>query len=302
MKTTKRIQSLLPLKTLIIPVLTIAILAGCQYTSEKEKLQQENALLQNQLMETESVVNNLMQSFGEVEANLALIKEKEGLIAMESENEKLEKKDKIMKDILAINRLMEENRSKISDLQQQLSKSGLKIANFEKKLQNLLAQLDGKEKDIVKLKDDLVARDFQIALLNTTVDTLHHHIEAQTSQLTAQSSEISDMDKALHAYYFTEGTYQELKEKGVIEKEGWTPWGGKKIELNENLTAENFTQIDKRETTTIPINAKKAVVISEHPEGTYEFEKDPDGLIASLEITNPDEFWKISRYLVVEVK
>jgi len=108
--------------------------------------------------------------------------------------------------------------------------------------------------------------------------------------------------KQLNTYYFTEGTYEELKEKGVIEKEGWVPFKGKVVELNENLPTENFTAIDKREMTSIPIHAKKAAIISEHPEGTYEFERNEEGLIASLQIKNPDEFWKISKYLVVEVK
>ena len=303
MKATNRNQLLHTVKGIFILILPIALITGCQ-DSEKETLRQENETLISQLTQTESTVNELMQSFGEVEANLAVIKEKEGLIAMDSDNpeQNIGKKERIMKDIYAINMLMEENRKKIADLQQQLSKSGLKIANFEKKMKTLLAQLDEQEKDLVKMKDNLTAKDFQIAILNTTVDTLQHHITDQSSQISAQTSEIQFMDLALNTSYFTEGTYQELKEKGVIEKEGWTPWGGKKIEVNENLSKDNFTEIDKRETTSIPIKAKKAIIISEHPEGTYEFEKDEEGLIASLEIKNPDEFWKISRYLVVEVK
>jgi hypothetical protein len=296
-------NKLFTMSLVFISFLSLTVFSGCQH-SENEALKQENMQLQRQLTQTETVVNQLMASFSEVEANLSLIKEKEGLIAMDSDNPELnlEKKDKILSDIRAINTLMDENRNKIADLQQQLSKSGLKIANFDKKVKLLLAQLDEKEKDLVQLKDNLTAKDFEIALLNTTMDTLTGQVSTQTQQILAQASEIQNMDKALNASYFTGGTYQELKEKGIIEREGWTPWGGKKVELNENLSKDNFTEIDKRETTTIPIHAKKAVVVSEHPEGTYEFEKNAEGLIASLEIKNPDEFWKISKYLVVEVK
>jgi len=106
----------------------------------------------------------------------------------------------------------------------------------------------------------------------------------------------------LFTTYYTEGTYQELKEKGVIANDGWTPWDGRKLELNENLSPRAFTEIDKRETKSIPVNSKKASLVSDHPEGSYTFQKNEEGMIASLEIKNPDEFWKISDYLVLEVK
>ena len=89
---------------------------------------------------------------------------------------------------------------------------------------------------------------------------------------------------------------------GVVDNIGWTPWGGRKVVLNDNLSKNDFMAIDKRNTTSIPINSKKANLVSDHPEGSYEFEKSDEGLIASLEIKNPDDFWSISKYLVVEVK
>ncbi|HXH19326.1 MAG TPA: hypothetical protein VNJ07_09615 [Chitinophagales bacterium] len=302
MKTIKNLPSLI-LGMWLFAAVALTGLSGCN-EAERKALKAENEQLKNQLAQTETTVNDLLQTFNEVENNLTSIKEKEGMISMESENAEMtaDRKSRILSDIQAINTLMDENRKKISGLQEQLSKSGLKIANFEKKMKTLLAQLDEKEKDIAKLKDELTTKDFQIASLNSRVDTLATQVEEQASQIIAQTARITDMDKQLNTYYFTEGTYQELKEKGVIEKEGWTPWTGKIIEVNENAGKENFTEIDKRETKSIPINARKAVIISEHPEGTYEFEKNEEGLIASLEITNPDEFWRMSRYLVVEVK
>ena len=298
MNNTSKFQWPLPYPGIIL-ILSSLILAGCQQIEKDiqiKKLQEETYQLKGQLMETETVVNDLLKTFDEVEANLTLIKEKEGLLAVDSKNpEKLEKKDRVLKDILVINKLMTKNREKMSDLQRQLSRSGLTIAGFQQKLSQLQAQLDKKEKDIQKLKDDLTSKDFQIANLTLSFDTLNRQMENQ-------SMTIQQLDKTLHTHYFTEGTYRELKEREVVKKSGWMPRGGKKVDLNESVTEADFTKIDTRETTTIPINSKKAVVVSEHPEGTYEFEKGQNGLIASLEITQPDEFWKISKYLVVQVK
>lgn len=38
-----------------------------------------------------------------------------------------------------------------------------------------------------------------------------------------------------------------------------------------------------------------------HPNGSYAFEKDDEGLL-TLKITNPQEFWSVSKYLVIQVK
>ena len=41
--------------------------------------------------------------------------------------------------------------------------------------------------------------------------------------------------------------------------------------------------------------------ITTHPAGSYELVKDDKGQL-TLKITNPKEFWSVSRYLVIQVK
>lgn len=300
--TTKFETALKRLGLLVIPVALLAT-TGCNQ-KELETAQQQNMELQQQLTQTETTINELMQTFNDVEANLVEIQTREGLINMDASGEKMStnKKDKILSDIQSINKLMEENRAKIADLQEKLKKSGLKVANLDKKLQLLITQLNDKEKDLEALKQELTTRDFTIASLNSKVDTLNTTVTTQGNMITYQTSQIDSLDKELYTTYYTEGTYDELKERGVIEKDGWTPWDGRKLEVKGELAKEKFTEIDKRETTSIPVNAKKANLVSEHPEGSYTFNKNEDGMIASLEIKNPEEFWKVSDFLVVEVK
>jgi len=42
-------------------------------------------------------------------------------------------------------------------------------------------------------------------------------------------------------------------------------------------------------------------LLTSHPEGSYELKKDDKGQL-TLVITNPNKFWSVSRYLVIEVK
>jgi hypothetical protein len=69
--------------------------------------------------------------------------------------------------------------------------------------------------------------------------------------------------------------------------------------LKNNLNSSNFTRINYSETTSIPINCKKINIISTHPEKAFLLIKDHQ-LIKNLYITDPIEFWRISKYLIIE--
>jgi hypothetical protein len=47
--------------------------------------------------------------------------------------------------------------------------------------------------------------------------------------------------------------------------------------------------------------SKRAELLTTHPAGSYELVKDAKGQL-TLKITNPTEFWSVSRYLVIQVK
>lgn len=78
-------------------------------------------------------------------------------------------------------------------------------------------------------------------------------------------------------------------------------WFGRTKSLDEDFNEGEFRTIDTRETTTIPVNAKKVELLTKHPTGSYELEKE-DELVTYLHITDPEEFWKANKYLVLEVK
>ena len=57
-----------------------------------------------------------------------------------------------------------------------------------------------------------------------------------------------------------------------------------------------------RKLKSIPVNSKEAKLITSHPSSSYELVRDKDNKIASIDIKDPDQFWKISKYAVVEIK
>ena len=92
-----------------------------------------------------------------------------------------------------------------------------------------------------------------------------------------------------------------MKAKGLLTKEGGFIGLGKTESLTGNFPENSFVQIDITQTTTISFDAKSVKLITEHPTGSFEFMRDPDKRFKSLEIKDPAQFWKVSKYAVVEI-
>ena len=105
----------------------------------------------------------------------------------------------------------------------------------------------------------------------------------------------------MHKAYYASGSYKELKEKGVLAKEGGFLGLGQNTTLSSNVDNEDFTQIDITKTDTIPVHSKKVELITEHPKGSYKLVEN-NGEISYLAIENPSEFWRLSKYMVIETK
>ena len=105
------------------------------------------------------------------------------------------------------------------------------------------------------------------------------------------------MNKAFYAC----GTTKQLKAKGLLTKKGGFIGLGKTKSLSGSLSDSAFVQIDITKTKLIPVNSKKAKLISEHPANSYQFIRDNNNKIESIEIKDPVLFWKISKYAVVQV-
>ena len=164
-------------------------------------------------------------------------------------------------------------------------------------MKKLQAQLAEKEEMIANLQAQVAEKDGQIANLNTQVENLNNDLTNANNQIDNLSTNLTNSTNELNAVYYIGATAKELKAQGVILS--------KTKVLKGEVPTEAFTKGDMRELTSITFNSKKAVVLSTHAEESYNLVKgaDADGnKIVTLEITNPELFWKVTRYLVVLTK
>jgi regulator of replication initiation timing len=259
-------------------------------------MEEQKVSLTDKITSRDSVISEWITTFDDIEKNIAMIKEKEHVISMNSSNNELskDKRQMVLDDIQYINTLLEANKQKIASLTEQLKKSGGTIKALQNKIAELEATVKQSESDISDLKTTLVSKNFEIDQLNVQNSTLKNTIVQNEEIMTKQTNEIN---KAFYAC----GTTKQLKAKGLLTKKGGFIGLGKTKSLSASLSDTAFVQIDMTKTNSIPVNAKKAKLISEHSANSYQFIRDKDGKIESIEIKDPVQFWKISKYAVVEI-
>jgi len=265
-------------------------------SQHSEELQLQNQDLSAELISRDSVINDLIGGFDLIAENLQTVRQRRDIVNAKS-NESIITKDKreeIIKDIQLMNSLLDESRNKINQLNAKLKSSGMQTAELQKKIDDLNKIIEVQANDITELKETLAVRDFEMARLNQKMDTLHMEILAKEDIIEQQ---IED----LHRAYYTYGTYKELKEKGLLTKEGGFLFLGQNKSLRDDFNEDYFTEIDITKVKSIPVKSKNLELITDHPEGSYRIIENT-GDVAYLEIENPDEFWKLSKYVVMEVK
>jgi len=296
--------------TAIISFIVLLVAGTVGYNFHKRDHNKQLTLMEeqkndftNQLISRDSTINEWMSTFDEIERNLALIKEKEKIIAVNSSDKEIskDKKQQVLEDIKYINALLDQNKKKIASLNAQLMKSGGTIKSLQNKISELEASIKQSEIEISDLKTSLSEKNFKIEQLNTKVTEMQTTIAEKDEKITNQSNEISNQINEMNKAFIATGTYKELKSKGLVTKEGGFIGLGRKKSLIETFADSSFKQIDITVTKTIPVNSKNAKLITEHPAGSYEFVRDNNNKVESIEIKDPDLFWKISKYAVVEI-
>ena len=243
-----------------------------------------------------------LNTINEIENALESVRAQENIIMMDNQEGNT---NKAVTEINAIQQTLQENRTKINNLEKQLAEQGATSKALQQTVSRLKKQLEEKDVFINNLKDELQQSQQQIAELNEQVTNLNENIselntniDVMTVQNAAQQATIESQDAMLNTVWICIGTQDVLVEKGVISKGGL--FQPKEIS-KQGFDKSQFMQGNKRDLDMIPLNTKKPKIMTNHPESSYEITETEDGNKV-LEIRDKDAFWSMSNYLVVSIK
>lgn len=290
------------MKTLVKNILIVCGLAvlvvSCGPT--KKELQANIDSLNVELTQANSEMENLMGILNEVQEGFQQINEAENRVNVNSaENAPANLKEQVKADLAFIQAKMKENRERIAELEARAEKGDKNAAALRRTVKNLKAELAAKEEQIAALQAELEAKNIRIQQLDTEVANLTNDKNALTAKNAANEQMIANQDKAMHTAWYVIAKKKSLKEQNVLTNTGLFKKGD--VMESANVNKDGFTEIDIRKVVEIPVGAKKATILSAHPEGSYELVADAEGMQV-LKVLDPQTFWSVTRYLVIRAK
>lgn len=287
------------MKKLLVLSVCVAMLASCGNVKRNETLQAQNDSLNVALAERDAELEEIMSAFNEVQEGFRLINEAENRVDLQSGAiEGASSAQKIKEDIRFISEKLQSNRDRIAELEKLLQNSKYSNSKMKEAVANLNKELLAKAEQIETLQTELASKNIRIAELDDAVAGLNQSVSDLVAENEVKSATVASQDKALNTAWFVFGTSSELKEQKIISKKLFQKT---KVLEDTDFNKDYFTQIDIRTDKQIKLYSKSADLLTTHPAGSYELVKDEKGLL-TLNITNPNKFWSVSRYLVIEVK
>ena len=286
----------------VLPLAIIAMAFASCNTHQKEldaaikKSDSLSVIIQNK----DSELDSLFATLNQIEENLAAVNARYSAV-QELRRANIEGQPNVKSQISAqikdIENLMAANRQKIASLQAKINSDGKESARLQELVSRQEERISQQESQIAQLLTELENNKVIIKKLNEDVSELTASNEQKDQYIKQQTAE------ANRAYYVV-GTYSDLNEAGIVSKAGGFIGIGRRQGTNTEMPLDRFTQIDRTKVTTIPINMKRAIVVSKHPENSYELVMDENDTkqVSYLRILNPAKFWEQTRFLVICTK
>jgi chromosome segregation ATPase len=282
------------MKKLFYLVVCVLAVVACKQERSKTEIEamQKVDSLSRIVVQKDNEINDMMNTFGEIEEGFREINEAQNRVAIAKQGEGTSSAQRIRENILFIQNTMTQNRELINKLKQQLRESSVKGDALRKLLESMQLQLDEKEQQLQQLRAQLDEKEIRIMELDEKVANLNDNVSELTTETKQRAETISAQDKQLHTAWFVFGTKSELKEQQILVD-------GKVLQSSFNK--EYFTKIDIRVDKEIKLYSSSAKILTSHPASAYTLQRDANKQYV-LRITDPQQFWSTSKYLVVLVK
>ena len=283
------------MKKILLLVACALGLSACNLTGEKQDaVQQERDSLQRIINEKDIELDDILSTFNEVQEGIRRINEAEGRVTIaDGSRENASSREVIRENMEFIQQAMQQNRDMIAQLQEKLKNSSIKATKMQKTIENLQSQIEAQAARIQELEASLAEKDALIEAQGDAIAGLSNDVASLTEDNRAKAEKVQQQDKELNTAWFVFGTKSELKEQKILTKGD--------VLKNGDFNKDYFTKIDIRYDKDLKFYSKSAQLLSTHPAGSYQLAKDKQGQY-ELHITDPQKFWSVSKYLVVQVK
>ena len=276
----------------VIAATIIVMATSCNGGSASMKEQLDS--LQTAYEQRDAEYNELNDYLGVIATGLDSISLQEGQLLKNDESPTLNR-EQIKKNLDAYKQTLENQRQRIAVMEKKLQTNQKYSAHLRSIIATMKQQLAQKDEEIANLRKLVDDKNTDIAKLKENVANLRQHNEMQAGLIASQAETISSQDASMHTAYIKIGTKKELKELGLLT-------GGflKKTKVDfTKIDKSLFKAVDIRSADKIDIPAKKAKVMTPQPEDSYRIDQVHKSLV--LSVINPDRFWGVSDFVIIQI-
>ena len=258
--------------------------------SELNSKDKELNSLEFDKLNNDSIVNQYALYIQRIKNNINEINNQESIINNAKSKEEFYKADttNIINAIKIMSEKLIENESMISELNNAVKLEKNKNSQFATRVTELSTEVAKSNREIYFLREEL--------------NSLNSSFEAIFNKYNEQNKKISFLNNKLNEIAYVIGTKSELLDNGVLTKSGGLIGLGKSRKLNSDFNTNYFTFSTKQDLKSIVLGYKSVKLMTPHPSESYKISKNTNEFIDSLLIFNVENFWKNSKFLVLEVK
>lgn len=266
--------------------------------------------VQAQLAQLQSVSAEKDSLLSQVAENARLMSEISAQLVTVADRERLAKVGAASESPIAASR--DSLRTMVGDVTTRIAQAEERLKESQRRIRSLT-----RASDSARVQFEATLADLQATIENqkTTIGVLTTRVEAlqtENVQLATEKAALTDtveqLVEAQNAAYYIVATKQELLERGLVNEVGGSRVlfifgrAGKTLVPATNLDPTQFTAIDLRATTEIPLpdSAGSYKIVSRQNTQFLAEPPDKDGKVrGSLRIMSPWEFWTPSKFLIV---
>ena len=277
--------------------ITIAmfVFAGCSNSDQVKKitdLANKDSVLLVQANQKDSNITMYLGELNQIQDNLDRIKAREKMITITS-SEMSSDKQPLVTDIKQLDEWIVANDKKMNALQSKLKKMTVQNANLSDIVMHLSQEIAIKDTEIAILQTNL-------GKANTDLANVTESFNDSIAAINMVRAQVMIMTIRLNTVYYVCGNMKQLKNNGVVNKQGGFIGIGRTAKVNPEINNSKYTQADLTTLKEVSLNGKFKKFITTHPGNSYTITS--DGKTDYVSITNPSAFWGESKYMVVALK
>ena len=285
------------MKHLIVTIITLsALFSAC---TGKQDPTEQISLMEASRQELATALeerDQLLCLVKEISVSMDQIRHLENIMTVSGRHakENPSQRTRILSDISSLKRTLKQRREQLAQLETRLEESSLYTDELKSTVKVLYNQIDTQTREIENLRGQLTMANARIDSLNNAVDSLNTTVATINDNLDMANAASIRLEDELNTCYYIVTSKSELKKHQILE----TGFLRKSKLLKGDFDKGFFVIGDKRNMHTIELNSDKARVHTNHPEDSYAIRKENNKKI--LVILDPEKFWSLTNYLVIQ--